>query len=94
MENEIIICAAVRYNDKVWRGHRHGNAIEAQRDEMSYSNSRKQLIKLQINKDQGFITSKNRYVGREEAWELAKAAGQIIERKHQTEGYLYSEDLY
>lgn len=38
---------------------------------------------------QGFITSTGRFVGREEAGEIAAAAGQMRNAK-----YLYSEDLW
>lgn len=42
---------------------------------------------------QWFITSKNRFVSRMEAWEIAKEADQIRDWWH-TEWILYSEDLY
>lgn len=43
--------------------------------------------------EQGFLTSKNRFVDREEAWIIAEREGQI---KQQSRGHgtLYSEDLY
>ena len=42
---------------------------------------------------QGFLTSKNRFVGRQEAWNIAKQADQII-KVSGGEGTLYSEDLW
>lgn len=43
--------------------------------------------------EQGFITNTGRYVSREEALEIAKAAGQII-KKHNPQYQLLSEDIY
>jgi len=40
--------------------------------------------------DQGFWTSRDRYVSREEAAELARAAGQTVSQRQQ----LFSEDLW
>ena len=42
---------------------------------------------------QGFLTSKNRFVDRQEAWNIAKQADQII-KVSGGEGTLYSEDLW
>lgn len=42
----------------------------------------------------GFMTSKGRYVDREEAAKIAKAAGQLDERRSKNITYLYSEDIY
>ena len=42
---------------------------------------------------QGFLTNLNRFVDRQEAWEIAKKANQII-KVSGGEGTLYSEDLY
>lgn len=91
---EKIICSAVRYNDKVWRGHRHGDAIQAMRGELSYTMNRKELNEAQVDRDQGFVTSEGRYVNRAEAWSIAEKAGQIIDREYQTKDCLYSEDLW
>lgn len=90
---EIVICAAVRAKDGlIIRGHRHATAlakpfglqgIPGYEDERPYGD------------DQGFITSENRYVNREEGLRIQRAAG--IE-SHDPGGYrggeLYSEDLY
>lgn len=43
--------------------------------------------------EQGFLTSKNRFVDRKEAWNIAKQADQII-KVSGGEGTLYSEDLW
>ena len=82
---EIVICAAIKYKDgTIIRGHRHGDcAFDCDRP---------------LNKDfkgcvQGFITSKNRFVTREEGRKLQDAAG-----IKSVDGYrsntLFSEDLY
>jgi hypothetical protein len=91
---EKIICSAVKFRDKVWRGHRHVHALDAMHGELSYTMNRKEMLEAQTDKDMGFVTSTGRYVGREEAWDIAKKVGQIIEREHQREGYLFSEDIY
>ena len=88
IENEIIICAAIRCDDGyIARGHRHHNCFAAMRDM-----GKKEA---QAHDSQGFVTSRNRYVGREEARLLQDAAG--IKSKD-PEGYrgdtLFSEDLY
>lgn len=47
--------------------------------------------------DQGFVDRNRNYLTREQAWEVAKAAGQIIRRcggDDSNGGTLYSENLY
>lgn len=91
---EICICAAVKTTTgKVFRGHRHSDCFAAIRlRKLSPS------VKLE---HQGFVTSKNRYVGRAEGYDLQIAAG--ISSVNQEfspageycqKGQLYSEDLY
>ena len=48
------------------------------------------------NSTQGFLTSKGRFVTREEAYPIAVAAGQLIGREQGggTSGRLYSEDVW
>lgn len=46
-----------------------------------------------LNTNQGFITSRGRYVGREEAFKIAKTANQFIGDPIQ-QGKLFSEDLW
>ncbi len=85
---ETVVCAAVMASDgSIYRGHRHGHAMRAVRDEgKELMNDRRQ---------QGFITTRNRYVSREEARLLQDAAGIPSADK---DGYrantLFSEDLY
>lgn len=95
---EKIICAAVRFQDRVWYGHRHLHALAAMHDELSYTMSRKQMIEAQTDRNQGFVTSTGRYVDRQEAWIIAVNAGQLVEKNHLEDGQvkfmLFSEDLY
>lgn len=93
--HEVVICAAVRFKDKVWRGNRHDHALEAMHNELSWSLSRRQMNALKTDRDQGFVTSKNRYVGREEAYQMHTKLGIP---SNSLDGYrgdiLFSEDLY
>ena len=91
--NEIIICAAVRFNGKVWRGNRHIHAIAAMHDELSWTMNRKELCEAKIDTEQGFITSTNRYVDRKEGLAIQIAAG-IPCFRGEYGNELYSEDLY
>jgi len=91
---ERIICSAVRYKGKVWMGHRHGNALGAMHDELSYTMNRREMTAEQTDREQGFVTSTGRYVDRAEGWNIAEKAGQILKRDYQKEGELYSEDLW
>ncbi|MFA5174762.1 MAG: hypothetical protein WC438_06290 [Candidatus Pacearchaeota archaeon] len=87
-KTEKIICAAVLYKRKIYRGHRHCHAIQAMNDELSWKMSREKLCK--INYEQGFITTENRFVLRKEAADIAFKTGQIKEKIDD----LYSENLY
>lgn len=84
--SEICICAAIKtFEGKVIRGHRHDDCIQT-------------AIKMGLNPlreagSQGFMTSANRYVGREEAMRLQLAAH--VDSAHAYRGsILFSEDLY
>lgn len=105
---EKIICAAVWYKELqlkkdmpietylpknldrgiVFSGHRHGQciytkcAITGLRDAESGEN------------EQGFLTSKNRFVSREEALEIALKQNQVIDHSQIRDNRLFSEDLY
>ena len=86
---EICICAAVIAEDgRIFRGHRHSDCFRTIRENGS-------VPKADQNA-QGFITSFNRYVTREEGRKLQDAAG--IPSANVEEGYmpgtLFSEDLY
>lgn len=106
--NERIICAAIWYKELelkkefptevylpknldrgiVFSGHRHGQclytkcAITGLRDCESGEN------------EQGFLTSKNRFVSRQEALEIALRENQVIDLSQIRGDRLFSEDLY
>jgi hypothetical protein len=89
MTKEIVICAAVRTTTgKIYRGHRHGDCFRAIID--------RHYLPGQTGDDQGFITSRRRYVTREEGRKLQDAAGiKSVSREGDYCGNtLYSEDLY
>ena len=85
---EICICAAVLTEDGlIIRGHRHRDCFHS-------------IIRKgkKISKDfnaQGFITSYNRYVNREEGFILhQKASIKSANPEGYTPGLLFTEDLY
>jgi hypothetical protein len=107
--SERIICAAVWYKELeckypnmpkesylpknidrgiVFSGHRHGQCIYTKcamtglRDAESGQH------------EQGFLTSKNRFVSREEALQIALKENQVIDLNEIRGNKLYSEDLY
>lgn len=99
-EDEYILCAAIHYRDMktaqilpknikrgvVVCGHRHPHAIHT-----FVALSGKRSVTTECGDyEQGFLTSKNRFVSREEAAKIAYNIGQTDEEKVT----LYSEDLY
>lgn len=83
---EICICAAIiDSHGYIWRGHRHGDCY------IAMTNARIH----EPNAEQGFVTSRNRFVSREEGRILQDKAGI---KSASPEGYmpgtLFSEDLY
>ena len=104
-EQERILCAAFHVKD----GKKHdrkprnidtGYVIAGRRHADCYSILA--LIpgndKYNVGRDgQGFITNKNRFVGRSEAFKIASAAGQLLNPKlhyNKDNPILTSEDLY
>lgn len=86
-EKEIVICSAVKAEDGyIARGHRHADCLRVLEG----------MKKTQNPDGHGFMTSKNRWVSRNEAYKLQVAAG--IESHDKQNPYLgdecYSEDLY
>ena len=85
-----IVCAANMYYDgTLILGVRHFDAlmhrtIESHQDK----NFRK------IGHVQGFVDNHGHFHTREEAWEIASAAGQISRRCGGDDGKLFSESLY
>lgn len=94
---EICICAAVRLPDgRVFRGQRHGDCIKTARAAVEWNGGKDDGVWTpDLCNDQGFITSRNRYVDREEGLRLQKAAGVAsIDPTGYRVRELYSEDLY
>lgn len=87
---EICICAAVLANNgKYYRGHRHSDCIRTiyEREGLSVSKGSRS--------NQGFITSHNRFVDREEGARLQREAGiNSVWTKAPVKELLFSEDLY
>lgn len=88
---EVCICAAIRLKSgRVIRGHRHHHCLAAAREE-SPGQHRLELL----HAEQGFITSHNRFVGREEGRRIQEAVGITSVAPDGYRGaLLYSEDLY
>lgn len=79
-----IDCAAITQPDgRVWTGKRHHHCIAT-------------IIQATgvkpVTGQQGFVTTSGRFVSREEARDIAIAAGQVTTTLHRTQ--LFSEDLY
>ena len=103
--SEFILCAAIHYLD----GQKHkdqpenietGLVIAGRRHSDCYTtlmslagDDKKELVDRE---GQGFITSHNRFVGRKEAFQIAKKNNQIWHKLHDDvdENILISEDLY
>jgi hypothetical protein len=90
MDNELIYCSAVRYNGETFKGHRCADAIEA------VLNKYGDVEPAEI--EQGFITNKDRFVDRTEAYHIASENNQIkyhkIDFKEGSTPILMSINLY
>lgn len=91
-EKRRLVCAAVLFeNGHLLVGPRHYDRV--MRDQIeTYGGYDK--FKAMREKQQGFIDIYGEFLNRHEAWTRAEGLGQIIERRDQTPGTLYSEDLY
>lgn len=91
---EIIICSAIQIDDtgKIYYGHRHNHCREALNGELSWNLNRQEIA--QVKQTQGFITNKNRFVGREEGLLIALANNQVLDKSEIRGDRLHSEDLY
>ena len=94
-EIEYIVCSAILTSDlgkerlggvEFVTGHRHFNIFRA------FNNPPDNILVKRDPHSQGFMTSKGRFVGREEGLEIAKQSGQVPQN-HQHR-LLFSEDLY
>lgn len=86
---EIVICAAIKTGGNIIiRGHRHADCIATAR-RMS---TPQEFI---FSREEGFITSTNRFVSREEGFIVQTKAGiKSVSKFGYIEGTLFSEDLY
>lgn len=71
---EKILCAAIDYNGTIICGFRHGDCYAVLKSLLGKIDS----SKLPNRDNQGFLTSTNRYVDRQEAWIIALNNNQII----------------
>ncbi len=99
-----IICSAIHFNNGVVNPHQPKNVeigfvVCGRRHHDCYGTiyvlSKGSREYLELETEQGFITSDNFFVTREIAWEIAEKANQIKEDNRRfTQGRLFSEDLY
>lgn len=91
-DKEIVICSAIKLRGLIIRGHRHCDCYH----NLSLRPKGKELLlKYGERIIDGFITSKNIFVGREEARFIQELAGIKSADKDGYRGdILYSEDLY
>lgn len=101
-KEEYIICSAIWFDDNINHedrsldgktgfvicGRRHHNCFHT----LAITSNRSDTH-LNYEKEQGFLTNKDRFVSRIEASEIAFLAGQIEQRTTHPLG-LFSEDLY
>lgn len=87
---EECVCAAMCLEDgRIIRGHRHDDCIQTA---LKWRKAGQSIGSVQAAV-QGFITTRNRFVGREEAYQLQAAAGKILPSRRGAHT-LTSEDLY
>lgn len=95
---ERIVSAANRYGDVIISGVRHGSVdMYSLLDHTERVCDFKFEETLSDKEQQGFITSKYRFVDRKEAWKIAVEQKQIVRRVGGDDsdgGTLYSENLY
>lgn len=87
-----IVCAAIRHEGTglVIAGTRHYDSIMRDIINTGYYSERLMWFAA----EQGFLTNKQEFVTREQAWKIAEAAGQIRPHPSVVPGTLHSEDLY
>lgn len=86
---EVCLCAAHRLDDgRIVRGHRHDDCIQTI---LKWRGAGQDVGKVRMEQ-QGFLTSRGRFVDRKEGYALQVAAGLLKGR--QGVHVLMSEDLY
>lgn len=89
-KSEFILCAAIKFKDSILCGYRHGDVVDLiKKIQPDYKY-------INIHETVGFLTSKNRFVTRKEAFKIAQSMNQIWHKLHDgvEENILVSEDLY
>lgn len=89
--SERIVAAAIRYKGvsySVPAPGRHHNVMTYMRDNFG--------LGIKAHEEEGFMTDRDRFVDREEAWFIAELAGQLlpIAPTDRRGGTLYSEDVW
>ena len=101
MKKEYILCAAIHYKNNDHYSNQPRN-IENGYVVCGYRHDRCITMIIRLEKDfdsslmvQGFLTSYNRFVSRQEGYKIACESGQVKKKEHSSEvSYLTSEDLY
>lgn len=84
---EQVVCSAIRFDDgTIIRGHRHNDCLRT-------AGSIPIDFHPQGRPTHGFMTTRNRFVGRVQARELQEAAG-VEPKRGSYQNELYSEDVY
>ena len=93
-EPEVCLCAAIRLDDgRIIRGHRHDDCIQTA---LKWKKAGQEIGQA-LSKNQGFLTTRGRFVDRREGAALQSAAGIPSAQTGQPlcDGVaLFSEDLY
>lgn len=95
IEGRFVVCAACRYGEMIVCGARHYDTV--MHGVLTQLKEDRLFAFEEVGKvDQGFIDQRGIFMDREEAYLVAKAAGQLNVRRQKThnEGTLFSEDLY
>jgi hypothetical protein len=97
--SERIICAAIWVDDGIVHPHQpknidRGLVVCGRRHHNCIVVANVAFPGMAVDRDQGFVTTADRYVDREEAASIAIAAGQVDRAQMEYADTLFSEDLY
>jgi hypothetical protein len=85
-----VVCAAIRSSEgKIIAGARHYDSVMRP---LAFPKDERKGEWIEC--EQGFIDQFGTFLTREEAWKIAEANNQIIDKNVHSAGVLYSEDLY
>ena len=84
---EGIKCAAIRYKNELFLGKTHGAAW------LLMTEKYPETVNNQEGREDGFVTTEERFVNREEALEIAEAVGEVTPDPARPVNTLFSEDL-